>query len=451
MTAPTNIITITGINEDTTSDNSSADDFITKDKDGLTVTAMLSAALQPTETLQYSSDGGTTWINIPAENITNDTNVSYVDNALTTSTRIQFRVVNDAGENGSVTEQTVIIYETKNAEGTDGADPITGTSENDWIDAGSGDDIVNGAGGDDTVIGGLGADTITGGSGDDYIDGGDADDTLDGGAGNDTIYGGTGNDTITGDSGTPEASLAEAITLSGISEENQWNSATVNLSEGRSLVVWSNTAANEFQGRLVNAEGTAEGSVFTIFNAGTERIDRAFELSALSDGRVLLGYTGGANGKGTLHIFHPDDPTNSTTTSTIYLTPDGSATLNTTTYSTYASFVTTNDTIIATGTSVYESGEDIIRIYQKQQDGSYSHSNHQELTTDIEWYGSTASYKHSNIIELENGQVLASIGSVRNYNIEGFLFHPETITNEFDFTKISLTESISDDQTIATE
>ena len=451
MTAPTNIITITGINEDTTSDNSSADDFITKDKDGLTVTAMLSAALQPTETLQYSNDGGTTWINIPAENITNDTNVSYVDNALTTSTRIQFRVVNDAGENGSVTEQTIIIYETKNAEGTDGADPITGTSENDWIDAGSGDDIVNGAGGDDTVIGGLGADTITGGSGDDYIDGGDADDTLDGGAGNDTIYGGAGNDTITGDSGTPEASLSEAITLSGISAEDKWNSATVNLNDGRSLVVWSNTTTKEFQGRLVNAEGTAEGSVFTIFNTGTEGIDRAFELSTLSDGRVLLGYTGGANDKGTLHVFNPDDPTNSTTNSTIYLTPDGSATLTPPTYSTYASFVTTNDTIIATGTSVHGQGKDIIRIYQKQQDGSYSHSNHQELTTDIEWTATHASYKHSNIIELENGQVLASIGSVTNYNIEGFLFHPETITNEFDFTKISLTESNSDDETTATE
>ena len=119
MTAPTNIITITGINEDTTSDNSSTDDFITKDKDGLTVTAMLSAILQPTETLQYSNDGGTTWINIPDENITNEINVSYVDNALTTSTRIQFRVINEAGENGSVTEQTIIIYETKNAEGTD--------------------------------------------------------------------------------------------------------------------------------------------------------------------------------------------------------------------------------------------------------------------------------------------------------------------------------------------
>lgn len=139
--------------------------------------------------------------------------------------------------------------------GTNGADTIGGTAEddqlygypdgspdtdtgNDRITGGAGDDTIHGGGGDDTLLGQTGSDTILGGEGNDIINGGpgggssldqlfgeggndtitggDDDDVISGGDGDDTIftgassgnyfgwdraYGGDGNDTITGGAG----------------------------------------------------------------------------------------------------------------------------------------------------------------------------------------------------------------------------------------------------------
>ncbi|MDH2375543.1 hypothetical protein QD228_17070, partial [Cobetia sp. 3AK] len=57
--APTTTATIDAISDD----SGTADDFITNDADGLTVTATLDAPLAEGVTLQYSTDGST-WIDI---------------------------------------------------------------------------------------------------------------------------------------------------------------------------------------------------------------------------------------------------------------------------------------------------------------------------------------------------------------------------------------------------
>ena len=100
--------------------------------------------------------------------------------------------------------------------GTNGADVINGTADDDFISGGPqggdpaleiGDDEINGDGGNDTILGlggndtltgGDGSDTIEGGGGEDELYGGDGDDTMLGGDGSDVFHGGAGNDTFDG-------------------------------------------------------------------------------------------------------------------------------------------------------------------------------------------------------------------------------------------------------------
>ena len=93
----------------------------------------------------------------------------------------------------------------ENATGSDYADTIIGSAEDndlfggdsgDSIDGGAGADSIQGDGGDDTIYGGDSADTILGGTGDDYIEGGAGNDFLFTGTGQDTLIGGAGNDTL---------------------------------------------------------------------------------------------------------------------------------------------------------------------------------------------------------------------------------------------------------------
>ncbi|MDH2375529.1 hypothetical protein QD228_16990, partial [Cobetia sp. 3AK] len=91
-------------------DSGTADDFITNDDDGLTITATLDAALAEGETLQYSNDGGTTWTDISgsvdsADGIT----VSHVDADLTASATVQLKVQDAAGNDGPVASQAIVI------------------------------------------------------------------------------------------------------------------------------------------------------------------------------------------------------------------------------------------------------------------------------------------------------------------------------------------------------
>lgn len=105
------------------------------------------------------------------------------------------------------------------ANGTDGADTITGTAASDFLGGGKsndrldgvdGNDVLFGGDGSDTLIGGIGKDLIIAGAGNDNISGGDGNDRLYGSAGDDTMGGGTnedaltggiGNDTLRGDAG----------------------------------------------------------------------------------------------------------------------------------------------------------------------------------------------------------------------------------------------------------
>ncbi len=103
--------------------------------------------------------------------------------------------------------------------GTDAADTIFGTTQDDRIDAKGAFDIVFGLSGDDRIKGGNGDDNIqadavcpagsndpgacdqTRGSGNDTVEGNAGDDVIAGGRGNDRISGGSGVDNIQGGSG----------------------------------------------------------------------------------------------------------------------------------------------------------------------------------------------------------------------------------------------------------
>ncbi len=99
-------------------------------------------------------------------------------------------------------------------EGTELADTLIGTENNDGfaalggndtIDAGDGNDRINAGFGDDSITAGAGNDGVKDGSGDDIIDGGANDDRLYISLGEDTVTGGDGDDRIIslGDTGEP--------------------------------------------------------------------------------------------------------------------------------------------------------------------------------------------------------------------------------------------------------
>lgn len=94
--------------------------------------------------------------------------------------------------------------------GTDGADSLPGTADNDHIQALAGQDTLAGFAGADTLEGGAGndlayagpgADLLRGDAGADTLYGGPDNDTLEGGADNDLLGGGTGNDSLVGGDG----------------------------------------------------------------------------------------------------------------------------------------------------------------------------------------------------------------------------------------------------------
>lgn len=62
--------------------------------------------------------------------------------------------------------------------GTNKADTINGTAQDDSIFGDNGNDMINGGAGDDDIDGGNGGDMLSGGAGDDFIDGGNGQDSL---------------------------------------------------------------------------------------------------------------------------------------------------------------------------------------------------------------------------------------------------------------------------------
>ena len=103
--------------------------------------------------------------------------------------------------------------------GTDGADLILGSEENDVIVAGSGNDVVHGDAKDDIICGGPGNDSLMGargvdrlfgGPGNDWLFGAPGDDELNGGEGDyDVLWGGPGYDNLDGGPGAYDVCLLQ--------------------------------------------------------------------------------------------------------------------------------------------------------------------------------------------------------------------------------------------------
>jgi large repetitive protein len=129
-TGPTTTVDITAISQDT---GVSANDFITSDNDGLTISATLSAALGTGEALFYSRDNGTTWTDITAS--VSGTVISHADSGLTQTSTIQMRVQDTAGNAGAADSQLVTISTTAPATAVDitAITQDTGVSTSDFI------------------------------------------------------------------------------------------------------------------------------------------------------------------------------------------------------------------------------------------------------------------------------------------------------------------------------
>ncbi|MEM1192609.1 MAG: calcium-binding protein [Pseudomonadota bacterium] len=85
--------------------------------------------------------------------------------------------------------------------GTEAADALFGTNEEDFLAAGLGDDEINGGAGNDGLNGEAGNDSLNGGAGDDTLIGEEGNDRIDGGAGNDIAFSGNGTDLLIGNLG----------------------------------------------------------------------------------------------------------------------------------------------------------------------------------------------------------------------------------------------------------
>ena len=166
---------------------------------------------------QASPDGGTTWVNVPANG--GSTTVSYTPrDALTEGIvgqplRVQVSYTDALGVLENVFSAPTDVLGNFNqgiigsgggalaqANATTGADNLAGLlvlSGNNVIDGLAGDDIINGREGQDTLIGGAGNDFITGGTGRDTMTGGTGADIFDFNAAAESPVGGGAHDIIT--------------------------------------------------------------------------------------------------------------------------------------------------------------------------------------------------------------------------------------------------------------
>jgi Ca2+-binding RTX toxin-like protein len=189
----------------------------------------------------------------------------------------------------------------ENVIGSDFADTITGSRDDNVIEGGAGDDkifghlgndIINSGDGDDFVYGDLkvqsnedGADTINAGAGDDtvlgqggadIIDGGADNDRLIGGGGDDVVYGGAGNDLIYGDSEANQSTDGDDTVYGGDGDDSLFGSAgddTLNGEAGRD--------------RLFGGDGDDT----LVYSAGRDVLYGGSGLDTLSLGAALTGVT----------------------------------------------------------------------------------------------------------------------------------------------------------------
>ena len=100
--------------------------------------------------------------------------------------------------------------------GTDAAEALNGSVDDDTLNGGAGADTLRGNNGDDILDGGTEADSLAGQNGDDLLIGGAGNDSLDGGADQDKLSGGTGRDTLIGGLGDDQLfGGTEADSLNG--------------------------------------------------------------------------------------------------------------------------------------------------------------------------------------------------------------------------------------------
>nr|WP_225851881.1 Ig-like domain-containing protein [Citrobacter amalonaticus] len=130
LAAPAQIITIVAVQNDT---GLSASDFITSDNQ-IVLDGSLSTTLATGETAQISLDGGATWIDL----VVNGTSWSYADGRTLADGSYQYlvRVIDAAGNVGTVVSQTVVVDTTPPAVTLISVDSITqdsGHSTSDFI------------------------------------------------------------------------------------------------------------------------------------------------------------------------------------------------------------------------------------------------------------------------------------------------------------------------------
>ncbi|WP_407196286.1 Ig-like domain-containing protein [Citrobacter farmeri] len=130
LTAPAQIITIVAVQNDT---GLSASDFITSDNQ-IVLDGSLSTTPATGETAQISLDGGATWIDL----VVNGTSWSYADGRTLADGSYQYlvRVIDAAGNVGTVVSQTVVVDTTPPAVTLISVDSITqdsGHSTSDFI------------------------------------------------------------------------------------------------------------------------------------------------------------------------------------------------------------------------------------------------------------------------------------------------------------------------------
>ena len=185
--------------------------------------------------------------------------------------------------------------------GTDGADDIrgslnddvvTGQAGDDSITLLAGDDIARGNAGDDTVdmgagddraFGQDGADTMTGGAGDDFLRGGDEGDTLTDTQGADTLLGDAGDDIITGSSFAspdgPDADTTGDALYGGLGDDQ------ITFGE-------DDTVGGGFGADTLITSAASSGSVITDFEVGTDVL--VVNTAAGATPAIAITYSDGA-------------------------------------------------------------------------------------------------------------------------------------------------------------
>jgi len=120
---------------------------------------------------------------------------------------------NSGGQNGTPPDPSDY---TNVVNGTESAEQLYYSNQDDYISGLGGDDQLFGLSGNDYLDGGAGNDYLDGGAGNDIQFGGDGDDQLGGDAGNDLLIGGSGNDTYVFRPGNGQDSIDNSIGDDGV-------------------------------------------------------------------------------------------------------------------------------------------------------------------------------------------------------------------------------------------